>query len=200
MKEKRYSPIVLSGPSGSGKSELIDYIEKKNPLFLEATGSTTRKKRENETGRMNFLTREKFIELILSDNLIEYCTYNGNYYGVSKEEFLKLRRYHLIFNVGYSSAKIIKKEYGDTFMIYLLPPTNEELLRRMGSRNLERYKLGIEETMNNALKYEYLLLSLTNDLESTYYDFMDIISQNDKANQKRLTLSKNIDFINNFYK
>ena len=38
LKEKRYSPIVLSGPSGSGKSELIDYIEKKNPLFLEATG------------------------------------------------------------------------------------------------------------------------------------------------------------------
>ena len=200
MKEKRYSPIVLSGPSGSGKSNLIDYIEKKNPLFLEATGSTTRAKRENETGRMNFLTKERFNELILSDNLIEYCIYNGNYYGVSKEEFLKLRSYHLIFNVGYSSAKIIKKEYDDTFMIYLLPPTKEELLRRMGSRDLERYKLGIEETMKNAFNYEYLLLSLTNDLESTYYDFMDIISQNDKANQKRLTLSKNIDFINNFYK
>lgn len=200
MKEKRYSPIVLSGPSGSGKSDLIDYIEKKNPLFLEATGSTTRAKRENETGRMNFLTKERFNELILSDNLIEYCIYNGNYYGVSKEEFLKLRSYHLIFNVGYSSAKIIKKEYDDTFMIYLLPPTKEELLRRMGSRDLERYKLGIEETMKNAFNYEYLLLSLTNDLESTYYDFMDIISQNDKANQKRLTLSKNIDFINNFYK
>lgn len=200
MKEKRYSPIVLSGPSGSGKSDLIDYIEKKNPLFLEATGSTTRAKRENETGRMNFLTKERFNELILSDNLIEYCIYNGNYYGVSKEEFLKLRSYHLIFNVGYSSAKIIKKEYDDTFMIYLLSPTKEELLRRMGSRDLERYKLGIEETMKNAFNYEYLLLSLTNDLESTYYDFMDIISQNDKANQKRLTLSKNIDFINNFYK
>lgn len=200
MEKEYYSPIVLSGPSGSGKSELINYIENKNPLFLEATGSTTRERRTVETGRMNFVSKEEFERLINLGQLIEYCVYNNNYYGVSKEEFEKLKYYHIIFNVGYSSAKIIKEMYQDSHMIYLLPPSKEELLKRIGDRGIDRYNLGIEETMKNAFYYEYLLLSLTDDLETTYYDFMDIINQNSKSQQKRLVLAKNQDFINRFYK
>ncbi len=199
MKKYKYSPIVISGPSGAGKTELISYIEEKNPLFLEATGSTTRQKRENEIGRMNFITENDFKNLILSEKLIEYCIYNGNYYGVSTEEYEKLNDYYMIFNVGYSSAKSIKQAHEDTNMIYLLPPTKEELLRRLGNRNYERYLLGIEETMENALNYDYLLLSLTNNLEDTYNDFIDIVDRNSKAQQKRLVLAKNKDFIKNFY-
>lgn len=199
MKKYKYSPVVISGPSGAGKTELISYIEEKNPLFLEATGSTTRQKRENEIGRMNFITESDFKNLILSEKLIEYCVYNGNYYGVSTEEYEKLDDYYMIFNVGYSSAESIKKAHEDTHMIYLLPPTKEELLRRLGNRNHERYLLGIEETMKNALNYDYLLLSLTNNLEGTYNDFIDIVDENSKAQQKRLVLAKNKDFIKNFY-
>lgn len=200
MENKEYSPIVISGPSGSGKSVLIEYIEKQNPLFLEATGSTTRKKRESETGRMYFISKEEFELLIKNGGLIEYCIYNGNYYGVSKKEFEKLKEYRLIFNVGYSSAKEIKSIYQDTYMIYLLPPTKEELLKRLGDRGMERYNLGIEETINNAFKYEYLLLSQPDDLNTTYCDFMDIVEEKSKAQQKRLILAKNKDFVNNFYK
>lgn len=85
-------------------------------------------------------------------------------------------------------------------MIYLLPPTKEELLKRLGDRGMERYNLGIEETINNAFKYEYLLLSQPDDLNTTYCDFMDIIEEKSKAQQKRLILAKNKDFVNNFYK
>lgn len=104
-----------------------------------------------------------------------------------------------MFNVTYSSAKVIKELYDKTTMIYLLPPTEEELLRRLGNREYERYLLGIQETMNFALKYDYLLLSLTNDLKTTAEDFMDIVSQNPNSQQKRLVLAKNRDFVNNFY-
>lgn len=200
MENKEYSPIVISGPSGSGKSVLIEYIERQNPLFLEATGSTTRKKREIETGRMYFISKEEFELLIKSGGLIEYCIYNGNYYGVSRNEFEKLKEYHLIFNVGYSSAKEIKSIYQGTCMIYLLPPTKEELLKRLGNRDIERYNLGIEETLNNAFKYEYLLLSQPYDLNTTYCDFMDIVEEKSRSQQKRLILAKNKDFVNNFYK
>lgn len=123
----------------------------------------------------------------------------GNYYGVSKDEFEKLQDHYLIFNVGYSSAKVIKSMYHDTYMIYLLPPTKEELLRRLGDRGQERYELGIQETMNNALKFDYLLLSQPNDLERTYNDFMEIIEQKSPSKQRKLILAKNRDFINNFY-
>jgi len=200
MENKKYSPIVISGPSGAGKSVLIEFIENQNPLFLEAIGSTTRKKRDIEVGKMYFISKEEFELLIKNNGLIEYCIYNGNYYGVSKKEFEKLKDYHLIFNVGYSSAKEIKTIYQDTCMIYLLPPTKEELLKRLGDRGIERYKLGIEETLNHAFKYEYLLLSQSNDLNTTYNDFMDIIEEKSKSQQKKLILAKNRDFVNDFYK
>ena len=58
--DKEYSPIVISGPSGAGKSELISYIEKRNNLFLEATGCTTRERRQNEVGRMDFVSKNYF--------------------------------------------------------------------------------------------------------------------------------------------
>lgn len=199
-KRAENSPIVITGPSASGKTELIDYIEKRDSSFLEATGSTTREKRENETGRMYFISKEEFELLISNDKLIEYCIYRGNYYGVSKSELDKLKQYHLMFNVGYSSAKVIKSMYGDTFMIYLLPPNKEELLRRLGDRGYERYLLGIEETMKYAMEYNYLLISKTNNLSSTFDDFMDIVEEKESSKQKKLVLAKNKDFVNNFYK
>ena len=194
------SPIIITGPSGAGKTELINYIEHINPKFLEATGSTTRQRRNDDDGKMNFISKKEFEQLIRNDNLIEYTIYNGNYYGVSKDEFKKLDKYKLIFNVGYSSAKIIQQEYIDAIMIYLLPPTKEELLRRLGSREYERYLIGIEETQKNSKYYDYLLISKTNNLKETCNEFMSIVYNDDKSNEKRLTLQRNIEFVENFYK
>ena len=200
MIDTRNNPIVISGPSGSGKSKLIEYIEKEYPTFLEATGITTRAKREIEVGRMYFVSKEEFQQLIISNDLIEYCVFNNNYYGVPKSEFEKLKEYHLMFNVGYSSAREIKNIYDDTKMIYLLPPTSEELIRRLGDRGKERYIIGIQEMMDYAFEYDYLLISITNNLQQTADDLMDIVNQKNTAQQKKLILAKNRDFVNNFYK
>ncbi len=200
MERYKNNPIVISGPSGAGKSELIDYIEKQYSDFIEAIGMTTRAKRQGEVGKMNFVSREEFTKLILTNGLIEYCTYNNNYYGVPKSEFEKLNDYHVMFNVGYSSAKEIKKLYEKTQMIYLLPPTERELLRRLGDREYERFLAGIKETTDNALKYDSLLISLTDDLQTTTDNFMEIVSEKNEAKQYKMVLSKNRDFVRNFYK
>lgn len=200
MERYKNNPIVISGPSGAGKSELIDYIEKQYSDFIEAIGMTTRAKRQGEVGKMNFVSREEFTKLILTNGLIEYCTYNNNYYGVPKSEFEKLNDYHVMFNVGYSSAKEIKKLYEKTQMIYLLPPTERELLRRLGDREYERFLAGIKETTDNALKYDSLLISLTDDLQKTTDNFMEIVSEKNEAKQYKMVLSKNRDFVRNFYK
>lgn len=199
MNKTRFSPIVISGPSGAGKSELINYIEKNNNLFSEAYGLTTRKKREFETGKMSFVDYDFFNQQIKNNSLIEYCLYNGNYYGVSKEEFKKLDEKYVIFNVSYSSAKIIKKIYEDAYMIYLLPPNKQELLRRLGEREQNRYYLGIKETEQYACLYDYLLISLTNDFEHTYYNFLDIINQNASGYKQKILHKNNYEFIKKFY-
>ena len=195
-----YSPIVITGPSGSGKSVLIEYIEQNNQLFVEAYGATTREKRENETGKMYFISHDEFEQLIDKNLLIEYCIYRNNYYGVLKSELEKLRERYVMFNVGYSSAQVIQSIQKSTFMIYLLPPNKEELLRRLGDRGYERYLLGIEETVNNAEKFDYLLLSQTDNLKGTYEDFMNIVEQKNDYQKSKMVLARNKDFIKNFYK
>ena len=71
MENQKYSPIVLSGPSGAGKTEIIDYIENKNDEFKEAMGITTRARRPNEQGKMKFITLEEFEQEIQNNRLIE---------------------------------------------------------------------------------------------------------------------------------
>ena len=62
---------------------------------------------KNERKLVKWKNLAEFENLISTDGLIEYCIYNNNYYGVPKSEFEKLKEYHLMFNVGYSSAKEI---------------------------------------------------------------------------------------------
>ena len=202
MKQYSNIPIILTGPSGAGKTELTNYITKRYDTFKEAIGYTTREKRIDDDGKIISISREQFTKLILNDELIEYGIYNENFYGIPKSEFEKLEQYNLIFNVGYSSAKIIKKMHKEALMIYLLPPNKEELLRRLENRDKEhkRYMLGMEETKNNSHMYEYLLISKTNDLEAICNDFMQIVNKNKIQIQDRLKMKENRDFIDDFYR
>lgn len=196
-------PIVLTGPSGSGKTELINYILENSDFFQEASGFTTRARRENEKENIETITKEEFEELILNNKLIEYCEYNNNYYGIPKSEFEKLEKGNLIFNVGYSSAKVIKEEYNNSLMIYLLPPDKKELLRRLTKENREyrRYLLGMEETLKNANKYDYLLISETDNLPKTFENFIHIYNERQKKElELELIKNKNKEFIEEFYR
>ena len=119
MENKEYSPIVISGPSGSGKSVLIEYIEKQNPLFLEATVSTNRKKRKIETGRMYFISKEEFETLInnLRDKLDETTVAL-----VSEEILATISAYNNGFDEYTKSVEEVEKLKGE----------KEELLRVNG--------------------------------------------------------------------
>ena len=199
MGKYNYSPIIISGPSGSGKTELINYIELNNDNYIEACGITTRARRPDEKDKIVFVTLEDFKKEIENDTLIEYTIYNGNYYGMFKSELDKLVDKNLIFNVSYSSAKAIKELDSDSRMIYILPPTKEELIRRLGDRGQNRYDLGREETINYALYYEYLLISYTDEIEKVYNDFISIVEEKSESQYKKLVLAKNKDFVKNYY-
>lgn len=196
--KSNYSPIVISGPSGAGKSELIDFLEKKDEIFMDALGVTTRAKRENEMGNIEFISIDEFKRLIENDKLIQYAKYNGNYYGTLKSSLKLLQNRQLLFNMGLEGAKKIKQLCPNSQLIYILPPNKDEIIRRMGNRGSERYEIGINQTMNSIDLYDYLLISYTNELENIYEDFMNIYEN--KSNEKSLKLTRNRNFMRDFYK
>jgi guanylate kinase len=196
--KSNYSPIVISGPSGAGKSELIDFLEKKDEIFMDAPGVTTRAKRENEMGNIEFISIDEFKRLIENDKLIQYAKYNGNYYGTLKSSLKLLQNRQLLFNIGLEGAKKIKQLCPNSQLIYILPPNKDEIIRRMGNRGSERYEIGVNQTMNSIDLYDYLLISYTNELENIYEDFMNIYEN--KSNEKSLKLTRNRNFMRDFYK
>jgi len=199
IKKINFSPIVFSGPSGAGKNELIDYIVKREPLFEEAWGMTTRSRRPGEGGHTQFVSKEDFRKAIHNNELIQYAEYNGNYYGTSKSALDLLQYKQILFNMGFDGTMSLKKIRPDSALIYILPPTKEELLRRMGNRGRERFQIGREQTMKSIGVYDYLLISYTDCLDELYDDFMNIFEGTEKGQEKSLKLQKNIDFMRKFY-
>lgn len=199
MKDKDFSPIVLSGPSGAGKNELIDYLKTKDIIFDEAPGITTRKRRLGESGNTDFISEEEFLKYLENDELIQYAIYNGNYYGTIKTSLDLLKEKQLLFNMGLDGTKSLKKIRPDSSLIYILPPNKEELIRRMGDRGIERYDIGYKQTLNSIDLYDYLLISYTDDLDLLYNDFMNIYLNKEEGKEKSLKLVKNKNFMRNFY-
>lgn len=199
MNKSNFSPLILSGPSGSGKSELIDYAENKNNIFCDAPGVTTRIRREFETGNIDCISESAFRELLKNDMLLQHSQFNGNYYGILKESLELLRSKQLVFNVGLNGAKAIQKIRPDSTLVYLLPPTKEELLRRMGDRDYNRYLLGITQTYESIDVYDYLLISYTDNIEQIYMDFVDIAEKNENSKVKSLKRKCNKEFMKKYY-
>lgn len=199
MKDKDFSPIIISGPSGAGKNELIDYLKTKNIIFDEAPGITTRKRRLGESGNTDFISNEEFLKYIENDELIQYAIYNGNYYGTIKSSLDLLKKKQLLFNMGLDGTKSLKKIRPDSSLIYILPPNKDELIRRMGNRGIERYDIGYRQTLNSIDLYDYLLISYTDDLDLLYNDFMNVYLNKEEGKEKSLKLVKNRNFMRNFY-
>ena len=199
MKENNYSPIVLSGPSGAGKNELIEYLKERDSIFEEAQGITTRKRRIEDTGNTTFITKEEFLKYIENDELLQYAIYNGNYYGTIKESLELLNSKQVLFNMGLDGTLSLKKIRPDSSLIYILPPDKEELIRRMGNRDIRRYDIGKKQTINSIDVYDYLLISYTDNLDLLYDDFMNIYLNKEEGKEKSLKLVKNRDFMRNFY-
>ena len=189
MVNNNFSPIVISGPSGAGKTELIDYLKKRDSIFEEAPGVTTRPRRVGETGNTDFITMDEFKRHIENDELIQYAKYNDNYYGTLKTALGLLHCKQVLFNMSYNGTMSLKRLRPDSSLIYVLPPTKEEIIRRMGDRDKRRYQIGVEQT----------LISYTKDLEHLYDDFMSIFERRASSQERSLKLEKNRDFMRRFY-
>ncbi|MDR2520687.1 MAG: guanylate kinase [Bacteroidales bacterium OttesenSCG-928-I14] len=179
--------IVISAPSGAGKTTFIDFLLKEQ-LFLELSiSATSRKARIGEKNgeEYYFFTIKEFKKKISKKLFIEYEeVYPGRFYGTLKSEiYAKLQNgKNIILNLNVSGGLTIKKIYGDNvLLVFLMPPSIKELQCRLEKRGTESVKcikhrlLKATNEISLAIKYDIIILN--DDLEIAKMEFMQIMDK-----------------------
>ena len=138
---KKGTLAILIGPSGSGKGTLIHQLLQDDQETFLSVSATTRAPRPGETDKVNyyFITKEEFEQMIADNALLEYACYCENYYGTPKAPvFERLDRgEHVLLEIEMQGAKQVKAQYPDAVSIFIMPPSMEELRRRLTGRGTE---------------------------------------------------------------
>ena len=138
---KRGVLTVISGPSGVGKGTIIKRLFEIEENLYFSVSATTRKPRPGEIDGVHysFKTVEEFERDIENGEMLEHATFNGNYYGTPKsaiEQKLSEGK-DVVLDIEIQGAKNVKKMMPEAVLVYLLPPSIEELKRRLVGRNTE---------------------------------------------------------------
>ncbi len=140
MNDERYL-VVVSGPSGAGKDTVVKAMMDKNPQIEISVSATTRAKREGEVHGKDyyFLTREEFEQKVEQGLLLEYTQYVGNYYGTLKSEVDKRisNKITTVLVIEVNGSANIKKIYPECTTVFVVPPSKQELEKRLRSRGTE---------------------------------------------------------------
>ena len=160
--------IVISGPSGAGKGTICNELIKRDGFYLSVS-ATTRLPRKGEAEGVNyyFLSKEDFTKKIERNDFFEYAEVYGNYYGTPKAKVLEMldKGKDVILEIDIQGALKVKETYPDGIFIFILPPSMEELKKRIIGRGSEtpeslmrRFKSAYAE-INYVSKYNYAVVN-----------------------------------------
>lgn len=145
--------IVISGFSGVGKGTLVKKLVDSYDNYALSVSMTTRAPRDGEKNGVSyfFVEKETFEETIANDGLIEYASYVGNYYGTPRawvEEQLKSGR-DVVLEIEVQGALKVKEKFPEALLLFLLPPSAQELKHRLEKRGTETAEV-IEQRLKRA--------------------------------------------------
>lgn len=161
--------FLISGPSGSGKDTVLKGVFKKCPEIGFSISSITRPMRDGEIEgvKYNFISTEKFEDMIKNDELLEHNVYVGNYYGTPKapvEKCLGEGR-DMIVEVDVNGARQIREKVKDAVSIFIMPPSLSVLKERLSGRGTENEE-AVNERITEALReiavasdYDYIVVN-----------------------------------------
>ncbi len=196
MMDNRGRVLVFSGPSGSGKSSIINYLLSEIDKAIFSVSTTSRPKRENEIEGIdyNFVSKEEFEKLIQEGKLLEYEENHGNYYGTRKdlvEEALQFGKL-VIFDVDTRGRKNLHKYFSDIMIsVFITTPSKEILedrLRKRGTETeeeIQRRLINAVKEMKHLPEYDYFIVN--ENLESAKKQAMQIAKLVDLKPAKELT-------------
>ena len=177
--------IVLSSPSGAGKTTITKKLSQKYPNIKISISHTTRKPRSNEIDGVDyhFVSQEEFEKLIKKNNFYEHAKIFDNYYGTSKNSVNKLHQenYDVVFDIDWQGTKQLSKfKELNLIKIFILPPDKDELKKRLINRNQDNNKVvekrlkQYESDVRHWFDYDYVVIN--NDLESCFRQIEKIIT------------------------
>ncbi len=163
--------FVISGSSGVGKGTVINEFLRKHPEFRLSISCTTRGKREGEEHGVNyfFLSKEEFKNCIDNNEFLEWAEFSGNYYGTKKEfvERCLANGENLILEIDTKGALNVKKLMPEANLIFIAPPSIEELEARLRGRHTETEEAiqkrlaSIKLEIENSKYYDYVVVNDT---------------------------------------
>jgi guanylate kinase len=186
--------LIISSPSGAGKTtltrDLLGYFED----FTFSVSHTTRKPRANERDGHDyyFVSRPQFDDLITQQAFVEWAEVHGNFYGTSAAEIERARSEHrqgVVFDVDYQGARQIRAVRPDAVSVFVLPPSMDELRRRLRARAADddatierRYRNARAEIEHYGL-FDYVVVN--DDLERTKLRMRSIVEA-ERARRTRM--------------
>ena len=199
-KKTRGQLIVLSGPSGVGKSTVIAELlgERKDIYF--SVSFTTRSPRVGEADGVNynFVSREEFERMIAADELLEYAQYVGNYYGTSLKVIQDklVAGVDVLLDIDVQGAAKVRSKCPEAVLIFIIPPSFEELSRRLHGRATDNEDViagrlqKAREEYQQIPNYDYLVV---NDKVSTAAaEIISILTAEDCRTRNRLSLVEGV--------
>ena len=166
-------PIIISAPSGAGKTTLCQALKKRLPDLCFSVSHTTRPPRENEQEGVDyhFVAREKFLEMTDHDDFLEWAKIHDNYYGTARkniEDTLQKGK-DLVLELDVQGVETLRTLKYQGIYIFILPPSMEELKKRLTGRGTEadsqikqRLETGKKEIAKSRL-YDYAVTNVTID-------------------------------------
>lgn len=160
--------VIISGPSGSGKGTVVKKLCPENNFALSIS-MTTRNPRPNEIDGVDyfFCTPDEFKKVRDNNGLLEHAQFCGNFYGTPRfyvEEQIKKNKF-VVLEIDVNGALQVKEKFDNCVLIFLIPPSMEELANRLINRDTESIET-IEDRLNRAHeevklidKYDYIIIN-----------------------------------------
>ncbi|MBP7795968.1 MAG: guanylate kinase [Elusimicrobiales bacterium] len=194
--------VVLSSPSGGGKTALKNELLKNNDIFRFSITATTRSKRENEVDGRDyyFVTDNEFDELIKNGELLEWATVHNHRYGTPKKSVMNilLENKIPIMTIDVAGAMSVRKVFNNSTLIFILPPDVNTLIERLKLRGESveeiniRLKTALKE-INFIPEFDYLVINDKIDKAAERINNIVIGNSPDRC-------EKDMQFVSNFKK
>ncbi len=192
--------VIISGPSGVGKDTIIAALQArpKDPDYHYVVTCTTRAPRPGEIPDVSyhFLTMDEFAELRDANELLEYAEVHGNWYGTPRREVADAlaEGHDVILKIDVQGASAVKQRAPDALLVFLVPPSMEELFQRLRSRATETADELELRQRNAAIElartgdYDRVVVNEDDEIERTAAEIEAIIEQEKRRAPDRRVL------------